>query len=95
MKLLAAMIRYELKLQLRSARFRIAAIGYVAACALGPALLYFQWRHRAGEVLGWRPTRPSLEEILNEAAMDPYRKYRGLHDVEGLEPRHDRTGLAE
>ncbi len=52
MKLLLAMVRYELKLQLRSARFRIAAIGYAAACALPPGLLYFELRHRADEALG-------------------------------------------
>ncbi len=52
MKLLLAVTRYEVLLQLRSARFRIAAVGYVALCALPPGLLYFAIRHRSTETLG-------------------------------------------
>ncbi len=52
MRLLIAVIRYEWKLQLRSARFRIAAACYVALCALPPGLMYFVFRHRSTETLG-------------------------------------------
>ncbi len=52
MKLLLAVARYEVLLQLRSTRFRIAAIGYVVSCALPPCLLYFDIRHRSTEILG-------------------------------------------
>ncbi len=52
MKLLLALVRYELKLQLRSARFRIAAAGYVTLCALPPGLTFFVFRHQTNEVLG-------------------------------------------
>ena len=52
MKLLMAVIRYELKLQLRSVRLRLAVVGYVALCALPPGLIYFVFRHRTTEALG-------------------------------------------
>ncbi len=52
MKLLLAVTRYELKLQLRSARFRIAATGYLGLCALPPGVMYFVLRHRSAEALG-------------------------------------------
>ena len=52
MKLLWAMTRYEVLLQMRSARFRIAAIGFVAACALPSCLVAFGVRHQTSETLG-------------------------------------------
>ncbi len=52
MKLLWAMIRYEALLQLRSARFRIAAAGYVAICALPSCVMVFGVRHQTSETLG-------------------------------------------
>ncbi len=51
-RLLLAVIRYEVLLQLRSARFRLAAAGYVALCSLPSALMYFAFRHRSTETLG-------------------------------------------
>ena len=52
MRLQLAMIHYELKLQLRSARFRIAAICYLALCTLPSCLMFFVFRHRSTETLG-------------------------------------------
>ncbi len=52
MKLLLAVIRYEVMLQSRSARFRIAAIGYVVICCLPACLVYFGVRHYSTEPLG-------------------------------------------
>ena len=52
MKLLLAVIRYEVLLQLRSTRFRLAALCYTALCALPSAVLYFGARHQSSEVLG-------------------------------------------
>ena len=52
MKLLLAMIRYEVLLQLRSVRFRVAAVCYAVICALPSGLMYFSVRHQSTEVLG-------------------------------------------
>ncbi len=52
MKLLVAIARYEIALQLRSPRFRIAAIGYVGLCSLPSGLLYFIIRHHTKETIG-------------------------------------------
>ncbi len=52
MRLLAAMVRYELALQRRSSRFRIAAIGYVGLCSVPAGLMYFIIRHHSEETIG-------------------------------------------
>ncbi len=63
MKLLLAVIRYEWMLQLRSARFRLAAAGYLALCSLPPALMYFVLRHRTTEVLGSNAYLAQLAQV--------------------------------
>ncbi len=63
MKLLSAVIRYELKLQLRSVRFRLAGLGYVALCALPPGLMYFVFRHRTTEALGSSAYLAQLQQV--------------------------------
>ena len=52
MKLFPAILRYELMLQLRSPRFRLAVLGYLTFCAAPSGLLYFAIRHHTDEQLG-------------------------------------------
>lgn len=52
MKLLLAMWRWELRLQRRSTRFRLAVLGYLALSSAPPAVIYFSIRHHTTEHLG-------------------------------------------
>ncbi len=52
MKLLLTVIRYEIMMQSRSTRFRLAAVGYAVICALPSCLMYFSIRQRSTETLG-------------------------------------------
>ena len=52
MSALVCMIRYELLLQWRTTRFRLAVALYVAICALPSALVLLVFRHRSDEALG-------------------------------------------
>jgi len=51
-RLFFAILRFELRLQLRSPRVRLGVLLYPALCALPPALLYFDFRHRVEGTLG-------------------------------------------
>ncbi len=52
MRLLASICRIERLLQLRSARFRIAAIGYAVLAAIPACLLFFFFRHATSTAVG-------------------------------------------
>ncbi|MEM7586428.1 MAG: ABC transporter permease [Acidobacteriota bacterium] len=52
MRLLGAMFRYELALQRRSPRFRLAVLAYVGLGSVPAGLLYFILRHHTSETLG-------------------------------------------
>ena len=52
MKAFAAVLRYEVLLQVRTARFRLAAVLYVVLCATPPLLLLLVFRQQSNETLG-------------------------------------------